>query len=135
MAMSERRAIQAGLLYCAVVFAVGFLLGAVRVFWVEPLAGELSSVALEAPIMLAVAWTVCGWMTEHFEVSDHLLDRVLMGSVALIFLLTAEIALALFVQRRSLLEFFQSYGRSALLLGLVAQLGFAVFPLLRRRGR
>jgi hypothetical protein len=130
--MTERRAIQAGLLYCAVVFAVGFVLGAVRVFWVEPLAGEFSSVALEAPLMLAVAWSVCGWMTEHFEVSERLLDRVLMGAVALVFLFTAEIVLALIVQRRSLVEFFASYGQSALLLGLVAQLAFALFPLLRR---
>jgi len=130
--MASRRAIEAGLLYCAVVFSAGFCLGAVRVLWIEPLAGELAAVALEAPVMLAIAWRTCGWVTERLDVPDKLFDRIAMGAVALVVLLVAEAAIALFAIRLSLPQYFASYGHSAMLLGLLAQLAFALFPLIRR---
>lgn len=131
--MPHGRAIHAGLLYCVVVFAAGFVLGVLRNLLVTPLAGELAAVALEAPVMLAIAWTACGWALDRLEVSTQLLDRLLMGGVALVLLLVAEAAVAVLAQAYSLAEFFRRYGQTAMLLGLLAQLAFALFPLLRRR--
>ena len=131
--MPHGRAIHAGLLYCGVVFAAGFVLGALRTMLITPLAGELAAVALEAPVMLAISWTACGWALDRLDVSTQLLDRLLMGGVALVLLLVAEAAVAVLAQAYSLAEFFRLHGRTAVLLGLLAQLAFALFPLFRRR--
>lgn len=131
--MVEQRAFQAGLLYCAVVFAAGFALGAVRNFWVAPLSGEMVAVWLEAPIMLAITWSASAWVAERLEVSERFVDRLLMGGVALAVLVCAEAVLAILAAGHSLRDYIMFYGHSGILLGLLAQLGFAVFPILRRR--
>lgn len=131
--MVEPRALRASLVYCAVVFAAGLLLGLVRVLWVTPLAGELAAVMLQAPVLLAIAWSACGWVAERFDVAQQFLDRLVMGGVALAVLVCAEAAVALLLQHGSLLTYFAAHGRSAVLLGLLVQLAFAVFPMIRQR--
>jgi hypothetical protein len=44
----------ASLLYFAIVFGAGFLLGPVRVFWLEPQLGKSVAVLCEAPFLLVV---------------------------------------------------------------------------------
>lgn len=131
--MVERRAFKAGLLYCAVVFVAGIVLGMVRNRWVAPLSGEMVAVWLEAPIMLAISWSASAWVVERLEVSESFVDRMLVGGVALAVLICAEAVLAVIGNGRSLSDYLFNYGHSGLLLGLLAQLGFAVFPILRRR--
>lgn len=131
--MVERRALKAGLLYGAVVFAAGLLLAVIRTYWVAPLSGETVAVWLEAPVLLAISWSSSVWVAEHLEVSESFLDRLLMGGLALAVLVCAEAVLAILAHGHSLREYVVSYGRSGLLLGLLAQIGFAVFPILRRR--
>jgi hypothetical protein len=132
--MSDHRAIKAGLLYCAVVFLAGLALGAVRSFWVVPLSGELVAVILEAPVILAVAWSACGWVAKRLELSENLLDRLMMGAVALAALVLGEAAIAIAAGGQALDRFtLRGGGQSSLLIGLLAQLAFALFPVLRRR--
>jgi hypothetical protein len=130
--MIEPRAFKAGLLYAAVVATAGFVLGEVRNALVTPLSGELVAVALEAPIILAISWTACGWIAERLEVPDDVVDRLVMGAVALVLMVTAEAALALVVDGASYSDFFLRRSPGALVLGVLAQLAFAVFPILRR---
>ena len=132
--MFGSRAARAGVLYCTVVFAAGFVLSVVRMRWVTPLAGESIGVLLEAPIMLALAWSACGWVAKRLDVSQQFLDRLVMGGVALAVLVVAEATAAMLASGHSIGEFFTTYGRSAVLLGLLAQLAFAVFPMLNRNG-
>ena len=131
--MLDRRAVKAGLLYCAVVFAAGFVLGAMRTFWVAPLSGEFVAVALEAPVLLAVAWSVSGWIVKRLEVSESFLDRLIMGGVALATLVATEAVIAFTAGGPTLTHYYLVSGQSGLLLGLLAQLAFAVFPILRRQ--
>jgi hypothetical protein len=131
--MFTNRAAQAGALYCAVVFGAGFVLGVVRTTWIAPLSGELAAVLLEAPVLLAIAWSACGSIVERFDVSEEFMDRLMMGGVALVMLVCAEAAAAFLADGHSLSSFSHLHGRSAILLGLLAQLAFAVFPLLNRR--
>ena len=131
--MLERRAFKAGLLYCAVVFAAGVVFGAIRYVWIAPLSGEMVAIWLEAPIMLAISWSASAWIVERLEVSESFLDRMLMGGVALAVLVCAEAVLAVLFNGHSIGEYLLFRGHSGLLLGLLAQLGFAVFPILRRR--
>jgi len=44
--------LKAGVLYFAVVFGAGFVLGPIRVMWVVPRLGTRTAEILEAPIML-----------------------------------------------------------------------------------
>lgn len=131
--MIEPRALQAGLAYCAVMFAAGLALGVVRTLLVSPLAGELAAVMLQAPVLLAIAWSACGWTAERFDVAEQFLDRLVMGGAALAVLICAEAATALLIHNGSLLAYFAVHGRSALLMGLLVQLAFAVFPMVRQR--
>jgi hypothetical protein len=109
------------------------VLGLVRTLWIAPLSGELVGILVEAPVMLAISWTACGWVTERLDVSDRFVDRLVMGGVALAVLVCAEAAIGMLAVGRPADEYFLRYGQSAVLLGLLAQLGFAVFPILRRR--
>ena len=47
------RILAAATLYFLIVFGVGFLLGPIRVFWLEPRIGPLAAVACETPFLLA----------------------------------------------------------------------------------
>lgn len=100
---------------------------------IAPLAGELAAVALEAPVMLAISWMACGWVLDQQEVSLRFLDRLVVGGVALVLLILAEAAVSVLARRHTLLEFLQSHSQTGLLLGLLAQLAFAVFPWIQRR--
>lgn len=131
--MIETRAIRAGLLYCAVVFGAGLLLGLIRTLWVAPLAGELAAVMLEAPVLLAIAWSACAWVAERLEVAEPFLERLVIGGAALAVLICAEAVTGLIVWRGALLAYFAAHGHSAVLLGLLVQLAFAVFPMVRQR--
>jgi hypothetical protein len=131
--MHERRAVRAALLYCAILFGAGLMLGAIRTFCVAPLSGEFVAVTLEAPIMLAVAWAACGWVAKREELSEKFLDRLIMGGVSLAVLVAAEAAIAIFAERGALADYFLTSGQSGVLLGLLAQLAFALFPILRRQ--
>jgi hypothetical protein len=47
------RILTSACLYFLIVFGVGFLLGPVRVLWLEPSLGKTAAVAVEAPFLLA----------------------------------------------------------------------------------
>jgi hypothetical protein len=125
---ATRRATEAGLAYAAGAFAVGFVLGTIRVLVVVPVLGELVGVSLELPIMLAVSWPICRRATAHFAVPARVSARLVMGAVAFAGLMAAETALSLFVFGRSLSEHLLRYREWASLLGLAGQIAFAAFP-------
>jgi hypothetical protein len=131
--MPEARAFRAGLMYCAVVLVAGLAMGAVRTFWVAPLAGELVAVWLEVPVMLAISWSACSWVAEHLELSESFLNRLIMGGVALAALTGVEALVAILAGEWSLRDYFLTNIQVGVLLGLLAQLGFAVFPMLQAR--
>ncbi len=54
------RAVLAGVLYFGLVFALGFILGTLRVLVLEPRLGSTGAVLLELPVMLAASWLLCG---------------------------------------------------------------------------
>ena len=138
-----RQSIIAGLAYFGCVFAVGFALGVVRTVLVAPLLGETFAVVLELPIILAVAWIACRWLTRRLEVPARLLPRSVMSTTAFILLMTGEAFISLLLAGRSLAEHLQLYREASHMLGLAGQIAFALFPALQawtvdqrsRRGR
>lgn len=125
-------AARAGAVYFAAVFALGFLLGTLRVVALAPALGETRAILIELPVMLAASWFVCGWSVRRFGVPRAVGARFAMGGVAFALLMGAELSLSVFPMDRSAAEHFARYLETGPALGLAAQLLFAAFPLMRR---
>ncbi len=125
-------AIRAGGVYFAIVFAIGFVLGTVRVLMLAPSLGEGLATLIELPAMLAASWFVCGWCVRRFAVPREPAARATMGAVAFGVLMAVEAALSVLAFGRTPGEHLARYAELGPALGLAAQLVFAAFPLLRR---
>lgn len=128
-------AIRAGALYFAIVFAAGFVLGALRVTAIMPLIGELPAVALELPIILFISWIVCRRLVAQFSVPAMASHRAAMGALAIGLLMLAELGLSVLVFDRSVAEYLAGLQTVPGLMGLGGQIVFALMPLgmLRQR--
>lgn len=125
----------AGAAYFVLVFALGFVLGTVRVLVLVPQFGELYSSLTELPIILTAAWFMCRWLVNRFALDDHWPARAMMGITAFILLMMAELVLSTLLFDRSLLEHIVYYLNLHAMLGLAGQVAYAVFPLLVGRAR
>ena len=124
--------IRAGIAYFAVVFAIGFLLGIIRVTLVVPRVGLLVAVAFEVPLMVSASWIVCRRLVQRFGVAGTTPLRLGMGAVAFGILMIAEAALAVFLMGQSVAQHFASYGSAHAILGLAGQVAFALIPWVQR---
>jgi hypothetical protein len=122
------RALLAGAAYFAIVFAAGFVLGALRVALVAPLVGETSAVVVELPVILTASWIACGWCVRRFGVARKMAPRLAMGVAAFALLMTAEFALSVLAFGRTPPEFLAALGATPGLIGLAGQILFALFP-------
>ncbi|MDX2144327.1 MAG: hypothetical protein SFV19_13310 [Rhodospirillaceae bacterium] len=128
-----RNAAVAGSLYFAAVFALGFVLGTLRVLAIIPVLGETGAVVLELPIMLAASWAICGWLVKRHHVPAVTKDRLVMGGLAFALLMLAELGVSVLAFGRGVAEHFATYRALSAQLGLAAQVMFAAFPLIRYR--
>jgi hypothetical protein len=124
-------ALRAGAFYIAIMFAIGFVLGTIRVLVVIPRVGDTNAVLLELPVMLALSWFACSWLVRRFAVPSDAAPRLVMGGVAFALLMLAELGVSVFGFGRSPAQHLASYQTLRAQLGLVAQLGFALFPLIQ----
>jgi type IV secretory pathway TrbD component len=125
--------LKAGILYFAVVFGVGFLLGPIRIYWVVPRLGARVAELLETPVMIMVTIAAARWIVRRLAVPPSLASRLGMGFIALALLLIAEFTLVLWLRGISIGEYLASRDPVS---GTVyyATLGvFAVTPLLVAR--
>jgi hypothetical protein len=121
------RTTEAGALYAIIVFLIGFVCGTIRVLLLVPRLGETTAVTVEAPIMLAASWFVCRWCVDRLSARRTVPAQSLMGLVAFLVLMSAEVGLgALF--GRSLLDQLAAYKSPPGAIGLAAQAIFAIFP-------
>ena len=123
-------ATEAGALYAIIVFLIGFILGTIRVLLVAPRLGETTAVILEAPMMLAASWFVCRWCVDRLDVTRTVPARSLMGLVAFLVLMSAEVELGI-VLDRSIVDQLAMYKSPSGAIGLAAQVIFAIFPVLQ----
>lgn len=122
-----KQAALAGLLYCALVFALGFVLGSVRVLLVAPTMGEFSAVLIELPVMMLACWLVSGRLVSQLRIST-LQAALVMGVVAFSCLMVAEFSLGALAFERTIADQLQHWATPAGALGLGGQIAFAVFP-------
>lgn len=122
--------LRAALAYFAAIFALGFVLGAIRVTWLVPSLGELAAVAIELPVMLAVSWWWAGRVLNRWPLPRPR-QRLAMGATAFAILMAAELALAMTLGGQGPGEWLASMAHAAGMLGLAGQVLFALVPRLR----
>jgi hypothetical protein len=103
--------LKAGVLYFALVFGAGFVLGTIRTLWVVPRVGTRMAELTETPIMLAVVIVASRWVALHLLVPFVPSVRLGMGAIALGLLLLAEFAFVLWVRGLSIRQYFASGDR------------------------
>ena len=128
-------ALKAGFVYFTSVFAVGFMLGTVRVMALAPRLGESLAVVIEMPVMLTVSWMVCRRLIARYSVPGGLSPRLVMGGLAYGLLMVAEIAVSIIGFGHTIFQHFASYLTAAGMMGLLGQFAFALFPAIQLRAR
>jgi hypothetical protein len=123
-----RAAVPAGVLYFAIVFAVGFALGTLRVTQVAPVLGEVGATVLEVPLMLVASWLACAWLVGSFRVPRTGAARLRMGGIAFVLLIAAEFLLGVAVFGRTVPQLVAAWSTPSGLIGLAAQAVFALIP-------
>lgn len=125
----------AGLLYFALAFAAGFVLGVVRTLVLEPaLAARwpgdapLLAVAIEGPVILVVSWFAARWVVRNMTIRMRS-QALALGWIAWLMLQVAELGLG-FITDPSLATYRARLASSAGQLGLALQVVFAFLPLL-----
>ncbi len=125
--------LKAGLLYFALVFGAGFLLGPIRILWVAPRFDTRMAELMETPIMFLVILIAARWVVRRLAVPSTPTRRLGMGCVALGLLLAAEFSLVLWLRGLSIREYLATRDPVSgtvyyLMLGV-----FAIIPLLVAR--
>lgn len=122
--------LRAGLVYGAAMFAVGMLLGPIRVLVLEPRLGGAGAVALETLPMLAAMLLLAPRIARAQGVAADARPRLAMGLYALGPVLTAEVLMALGLGRFG--EWIAAFATPAGLIGLALLVALVLVPLLRR---
>ena len=130
-------AVLAGAVYAGCVFGVAFATGALRTLLLAMI-GRLTpagAVLIELPAILLAAWAICGWAIRSHKVSSAIGIRALMGLVAFALIVGVEAALTSTITGLGMEGVVASYQRPEVLLGLMGQVVFAAFPLVRDRNQ
>ena len=121
---------KAGVLYFALVFGAGFVLGAARTLWVVPRVGARKGKLIEMPIMLVVTIVAARWIVLHFGITSEALVRLGVGGIALGFMLVVEFGPVLWMRGLSIKQYFATRDRVSGTVYYVMLGVFAVMPFL-----
>jgi hypothetical protein len=100
------RVVRAGLLYFALTFGAGFVLGPLRILFLVPRVGERTAELLELPVMIGITWLAARWVTGRLAVPPRTAPRLAVGAIAGALLLVAEFTLVLRLRGLTLEEYF-----------------------------
>jgi hypothetical protein len=122
------RTIRAGFVYFVIVLGTGFVLGVFRVLFLVPRIGERRAELAEMPIMATTIFFSAGYTLRRFP-DIRVRDRALFAG--LLALTLAELGLAVFLQSKTLVEYFISRDKvsGSVYLGMLVV--FALMPRLR----
>ena len=85
----------AAALYFAIVFGAGFILGPIRVLWLEPRVGPVVATACEAPFLLAAIVAAARWVPRVTRLSRDSTSLGLVGLGALLLQQMADFAVGI----------------------------------------
>jgi hypothetical protein len=121
------RLARAGIAYWAVVFALGFVLGTIRVLWLAPLVGLIPATLMELPAMLGASWLASGWVVRRFAIASAG-EALAAGGLAFALLMAAECALGVAMMGMTPAQWLGEFRQPHALLGLAGQGAFALMP-------
>ena len=122
------RTLAAGAGYFGAVFALGFVLGTLRVLVLAPLVGETTAELAELPLMLVAIVFIARWIVHRFRLPPGIRGRLPPGLVALALLLVAELLVVIVVRRDSIGEYIAGRDPLAGSLYAASLMLFALMP-------
>ena len=125
--------LKAGVLYFALVFGTGFVLGTIRILWIVPRFGTRTAELMEAPIMLVVTILAARWVARLLSLPPKARTRLGVGFLALGFMLGAECTFVLWLRGLTIGEYLASRDPVAGTVYLVMLGILAFMPLLVAR--
>ena len=125
--------LKAGVIYFALVFGVGFVLGAIRILWVVPRFGARTAELMETPIMFVVTIVAARWVVRRLAVPPKPSNRLGMGCIGLGLMLVAEFTLVLRLRGLSISEYLASRDPVSGMVYYVMLGVFCIMPLLMAR--
>ncbi len=121
---------KAGLVYFALVFACGWVLGPIREVVLVPWLGRTAGVAIEAPLMVAAMIVAARWTLRRLAIPGRPAPRIAAGLIALGLLLAAELAGTLGLRGLSVEDYLAGLGTVAGGFTIALFLLFAAMPAL-----
>jgi hypothetical protein len=128
------RIIAAALLYFASVFTVGLMFGPIRVFWLEPIFGEVFAAICEAPFLVVAMVVASRWIPSVLRVRRDLASLGLMGLGALAIQQGADLAVGVYLRGITPAEQIAHFATGAGLIYAGLLVTFAAMPVLLNRG-
>ena len=121
--------LKSAMLYFALVFGAGFVLGTIRVLLVVPRIGTRTAELIETPVMIVVSFIAARWVVRRFAVPPTATQWIAMGLLALGLLLGGDFTFVLWLQGLTISEYLAGRDPVAGTAYLVALGVFAVMPL------
>jgi hypothetical protein len=128
------RVLRASLVYFALTFGAGFVLGPLRILFLVPQVGARTAELIEIPAMVGITWLAARWATWKFSVPPERGPRLGMGVMAGALLLVAEFTLVLRLRGLTLEEYFATRDPVSGAAYYAAVLLLMLMPLLVNRG-
>lgn len=133
--MNIKRIAAPALGYFALVFGAGFLLGSVRVLWLEPRFGVRAAELAEIPFMLLVVFFAARRTVRRFAIPPAATARLGVGLGALACLLALEFTLVLWLRGIAIRDFIAQRDPVSGAVYTASLLVFALMPLFVDRPR
>ncbi|MGE0830060.1 MAG: hypothetical protein AB7O04_12010 [Hyphomonadaceae bacterium] len=132
--LAVRRIAAAAALYFALVFAVGLLLGPVRVFYLEPALGATIAVLCEAPFLVLAMWAAARIAPRAAAMRGAWPAYLAMGGLALLFQQIADLAAGFWLRGLTLDQQFAYFGTPPGYVYAASLALFALMPAMIRLG-
>ncbi len=129
------RILTSAVLYFMIVFGVGFLLGPIRVVWLEPWLGKIVAVLCETPLLVVAMVAAARWVPTKLGLRTDLRSLASMGIGALILQQIADFAVGIGLRGNTPGEQLANLATPAGLIYAAALLAFAATPALANRNR
>ncbi len=122
--------LKAGVLYCVIVFGVGFVLRFIRVLRTVPRFGTMVAELMKMPLMLVAIIFAARFTIRRLGMPSAPLKRLGVGFIALGLLLMSEGTIVFSLQGFSIQEYIEDREPVSGIVYLVMLLIFAIMPLL-----
>jgi hypothetical protein len=120
----------AALLYFAIVFGVGFVLGPIRVLWLEPQLGPFLAVLCEAPFLFAAIVLAAHWTPGAVGLPRDAVSLGAMGAGALALQQIADIVVGLALRGMTLSEQYAQFATPQGVVYGALLIAFVLMPVL-----